>query len=160
KLFQTLAFPIYTISILSLLGLFVFGKEIAGAQSWYAFGSFSLQPSEFAKFATALATAKYLSTKGVSMTSWASRFAALLIVFLPAAIIVPQPDPGSALVYTAFFLVFYREGLSGNYIFAGFALVILFILSLLFSKLYLFLIIGAIGFLFILLYRRSRGAIF
>ncbi|WP_417593054.1 rod shape-determining protein RodA [Owenweeksia hongkongensis] len=158
-LFQTLAFPIYIISILSLLGLFVFGKEIAGAQSWYAFGSFSLQPSEFAKFATALATAKYLSTKGVSMNSWKDRFVALIIVFLPAAIIIPQPDPGSALVYSAFFLVFYREGLSGNYIFAGFALVILFILSLLISPLYLFLFIAAIAGIFIFLYRRSRGAI-
>lgn len=159
NLFQTLAFPIYIISILSLLGLFVFGKEIAGARSWYAFGSFSLQPSEFAKFATALATAKYLSTKGISINNWPNRFVALLIVFLPAAIIIPQPDPGSALVYSAFFLVFYREGLSGNYIFAGFALVILFILSLLISPLHLFLFIAAIAGIFIFLYRKSRGAI-
>lgn len=159
NLFQTLAFPIYIISILSLLGLFVFGKEIAGARSWYAFGSFSLQPSEFAKFATALATAKYLSTKGISINNWSNRFVALLIVFLPAAIIIPQPDPGSALVYSAFFLVFYREGLSGNYIFAGFALVILFILSLLISPLHLFLFIAAIAGIFIFLYRKSRGAI-
>lgn len=159
NLFQTLAFPIYIISILSLLGLFVFGKEIAGARSWYAFGGFSLQPSEFAKFATALATAKYLSTKGISINNWSNRFVALLIVFLPAAIIVPQPDPGSALVYSAFFLVFYREGLSGQYIFAGFALVILFILSLLISKLYLFLCIVGIAGIFIFLYRKSRGSI-
>lgn len=160
NLFQTLAYPIYIISLLSLLGLFVFGKEIAGARSWYALGSFSLQPSEFAKFATALATARFLSTKGISLSSWRNRFIALFIVLLPAAIIVPQPDPGSALVYSAFFLVFYREGLSGNYIFAGFALVILFILSLLISKLYLFSFIGGIGLIAILLYRRSRGAIF
>lgn len=159
NLFQTLAFPIYIISILSLLGLFVFGKEIAGARSWYAFGGFSLQPSEFAKFATALATAKYLSTKGISINNWSNRFVALLIVFLPAAIIVPQPDPGSALVYSAFFLVFYREGLSGQYIFAVFALVILFILSLLISKLYLFLCIVGIAGIFIFLYRKSRGSI-
>jgi len=159
NLFQTLAFPIYLISILSLLGLFIFGKEIAGAQSWYTFGNFSLQPSEFAKFATALAVAKYLSTKGVSINNWSSRFAALFIVLLPAAIIIPQPDPGSALVYSAFFLVFYREGLSGNYIFAGFALVILFILSLLISPLYLFLFIGGIAAIFIFLYRKSRGGI-
>lgn len=159
NLFQTLAYPIYIISLLSLLGLFVFGKEIAGARSWYAFGSFSLQPSEFAKFATALATARYLSSKGVTINNWGNRFTALLIVLLPAAIIVPQPDPGSALVYSSFFLVFYREGLSGKYIFAGFALVVLFILSLLISKFYLIIFIGALAAILIFVYRRSRGAI-
>ena len=159
NLFQTLAYPIYALSLLSLLGLFVFGKEIAGAQSWYAFGGFSLQPSEFAKFATALATARFLSTKGISIKKWNDRIVALIIVLLPAAIIVPQPDPGSALVYASFFLVFYREGLSGNYIFAGFALVIMFILSLLINKIYLFLVILAIAGILVILYRRSRGAI-
>lgn len=159
NLFQTLAYPIFLISLLSLLGLFVFGKEIAGARSWYAFGSFSLQPSEFAKFATALATARYLSSKGVTINNWGNRFTALLIVLLPAAIIVPQPDPGSALVYSSFFLVFYREGLSGKYIFAGFALVVLFILSLLISKFYLIIFIGGIAAILIFVYRRSRGAI-
>lgn len=159
NLFQTLAYPIFLISLLSLLGLFVFGKEIAGARSWYAFGSFSLQPSEFAKFATALATARYLSSKGVTINNWGNRFTALLIVLLPAAIIVPQPDPGSALVYSSFFLVFYREGLSGKYIFAGFALVVLFILSLLISKFYLIIFIGALAAILIFVYRRSRGAI-
>lgn len=159
NLFQTLAYPIYIISLLSLLGLFVFGKEIAGARSWYAFGSFSLQPSEFAKFATALATARYLSSKGVTINNWGNRFTVLLIVLLPAAIIVPQPDPGSALVYSSFFLVFYREGLSGKYIFAGFALVVLFILSLLISKFYLIIFIGALAAILIFVYRRSRGAI-
>lgn len=159
NLFQTLAYPIFLISLLSLLGLFVFGKEIAGARSWYAFGSFSLQPSEFAKFATALATARYLSSKGVTINNWGNRFTALLIVLLPAAIIVPQPDPGSALVYSSFFLVFYREGLSGKYIFAGFALVVLFILSLLISKFYLIIFIGALTAILIFVYRRSRGAI-
>lgn len=159
NLFQTLAYPIFLISLLSLLGLFVFGKEIAGARSWYAFGSFSLQPSEFAKFATALATARYLSSKGVTINNWGNRFTALLIVLLPAAIIVPQPDPGSALVYSSFFLVFYREGLSGKYIFAGFALVVLFILSLLISKFYLIIFIGALAAILIFVYRKSRGAI-
>lgn len=159
SIYQTLAYPIYIFSVLSLIGVLLFGKEVAGARSWYAIGSFSLQPSEFAKFATALAVAKFLGNKDVSLHRWRNRFLALLIILLPAAIIVPQPDPGSALVYSAFFLVFYREGLSGNYIFLGFALAILFILSLLISKLYLFAILGGIALIAIIIMRKSRGAL-
>ncbi len=159
SIYQTLAYPIYIFSVLTLVGVLLFGKEVAGARSWYAIGSFSLQPSEFAKFATALAVARFLGTKDVSMKLWRNRFIALIIIFLPAAIIVPQPDPGSALVYSSFFLVFYREGLSGSYIFLGFALVVLFILSLLISKVYLFAILGGIGLISILVMRKSRGAI-
>lgn len=159
SIYQTLAWPIYFLMLAALLGVLLFGKEVAGARSWYAIGSFSLQPSEFAKFATALAVAKFLGTKEVSLASWGNRFRALLIILLPAAIIIPQPDPGSALVYSAFFLVFYREGLSGGYIFFGFALVILFIMSLLISTLYLFAILALIAIIAIIIMRRSRRAI-
>ncbi len=157
RLFETLAYPIFILSVLSLLGLFVFGKQIAGATSWYAFGSFSLQPSEFAKCAAALALAKYASTPNVDLSKWRYRIQALVLVFLPAIIIVPQPDPGSALVYTAFFLVLYREGLSGNYIFFGLTLVMLFILSLLIEKLYLLAILAGITTLFIVFTRKAKG---
>jgi rod shape determining protein RodA len=157
RLFETLAYPIFVVSILSLLGLFVFGKEIAGARSWYAFGSFSLQPSEFAKFATALALAKYASKPTTDLSKWQYRIRALVLIFLPAIIIIPQPDPGSALVYTAFFLVLYREGLSGNYIFLGLTLVLLFILSLLIDKLYLLSILGGIAGIIIFFTRKSKG---
>ncbi len=157
SLFQTLAYPIFGISMLSLLLLFVFGKEIAGARSWYAFGSFSIQPSEFAKIAAALAVSKYLSTKGVSLNNWSNRLTAFGIALLPALIIIPQPDPGSALVYASFFLVFYREGLSGNYLFLGFSMAILFILSLLIKPLYLFIVFGGAGLIALWFYRKSRA---
>ncbi len=143
KVFQALAYPIYFISLLSLIGLFVFGKEIAGAKSWYAFGGFSIQPSEFAKFATALAVARFVGSEGVSLKKWRNRAIGLAIILLPAIIIIPQPDPGSALVYFALILVLYREGLSGNYIFLGISLIFLFIMSLLINSLYL--ILGLIG---------------
>jgi rod shape determining protein RodA len=158
-IYQTLAWPIYFIMLALLAGVLVFGKEVAGARSWYAIGSFSLQPSEFAKFATALAVAKFLGTKDISLDLWRNRFVALIIILVPAAIIVPQPDPGSALVYSSFFLVFYREGLPGGFLFLGFTLVTLFILSLLIDKLYLFIIIGAIAVIAIFVMRRTRGAI-
>ncbi len=159
SIYQTLAWPIYIVMLALLAGVLVFGKEVAGARSWYAIGSFSLQPSEFAKFATALAVAKFLGTKDVSLDLWRNRFVALIIILVPAAIIVPQPDPGSALVYSAFFLVFYREGLPGGYIFLGFTLVVLFILSLLIDTVYLFSIIGGVALIAIFIMRRTRGSI-
>ncbi len=159
SIYQTLAWPIYFIMLALLAGVLVFGKEVAGARSWYAIGSFSLQPSEFAKFATALAVAKFLGTKDISLDLWRNRFIALIIILVPAAIIVPQPDPGSAIVYSSFFLVFYREGLPGGYIFLGFTLVVLFILSLLIDTIYLFSILGVIALIAIFIMRKTRGSI-
>ncbi len=112
KFYERFSSIIYVISILSLLGLFVLGKEINGAKSWYAIGSFTLQPSEFAKAATALAVAKFVSQLDVSFKNFKDLLIVGAIIALPAIIIVPQPDPGSALVYGAFFFALYREGLS------------------------------------------------
>ena len=157
NIFQTLAYPIYFLTILMLIGVLLFGKEVAGARSWFAIGSFSLQPSEFAKFATALAFARFASTKGVDFKQWRDRFIGMGIIFLPAIIIIPQPDPGSALVYTAFLLVMYREGLSGNYIFLGLGLATIFILSLLIDKLYLIAILTGIALIAFFITRKIRG---
>ena len=156
KIFYSLAYPIFIASMLSLAGVLVFGKEIAGARSWYAIGGFSLQPSEFAKFATALALARYVSTKTVNLARWRNKLTAFLILIVPAALILPQPDPGSALVFTAFILVLYREGLPANYIFVGISLAILFILSLLIDIWYLTGGIAVIGIISTLVSRRNR----
>ena len=137
SVYSALAYPIYLVSMLSLLGVLLFGKEISGARSWFVLGGFSIQPSEFAKFATALALGRFLSTKPRDLTRFKNQLSAFIIIFLPAILIIPQPDPGSALVYAAFILVLYREGLSPAYIFIGFSLAILFILSLLIDPLYL-----------------------
>ncbi len=119
KFYERFAGVIYVVSLLSLVGLFVFGKEISGARSWYGIGSMSLQPSEFAKFATALALAKYLSQLDVSVKDIKHFLIASSIVALPALIIIPQPDPGSALVYAAFFFAMHREGLSVWFLMLG-----------------------------------------
>lgn len=156
NLFQTLAYPIYLFFILLLIAVLIFGKEVAGARSWFAIGGFSLQPSEFAKFATALALAQFVNTNGIT-TRWSNRFKAMGIMFLPALLIIPQPDPGSALVYSAFLLVLYREGLSGNYIFIGLSLIIVFILSLLINKLNLIIILTCLAGLVIFITRKSRN---
>ncbi len=113
--------------------LFV-GKEINGARSWFGFGSFGLQPSEFCKFATALALARYMSSYGFKLQRFKSLVTIAVIILLPAAFIVIQNDAGSALVYLSFVLVLYREGLSGVVLFFGTLVAILFVLSLVLFK--------------------------
>jgi rod shape determining protein RodA len=96
KFYEKYAIIIFAISLLSLAGLFVAGKTIAGQRCWYAIGSFTLQPSEFAKAATALALAKYLSDVQVNLKDFNRQVQALMIIGLPVMLILPQPDPGSA----------------------------------------------------------------
>lgn len=159
-LYEKLAYIIYGLIMLLLAGVLIFGKEIKGATSWYAFGSFSLQPSEFAKFATALAVAKYLSNQRVSMKRWRNRFMVLGLLAIPAGLIALQPDMGSVLVYGAFILVMYREGVPGYYLFLGIWFVLLFVLSLLLPKLTLLLGLGGLLVLLIVLFRKQRQAIY
>ncbi len=140
KFYEKYASIIYGVSLLSLIGLFAFGKTIAGQRCWYGFGSFTLQPSEFAKAATALALAKYLSDTQINLSYTNRQIQALAIVFLPVLLILPQPDPGSALIYSAFFLVLYREGLPSWYIWTGFSAILLFVLSLLLQPQYVILL--------------------
>jgi len=156
KFYERYSSIIYSVSLLSLIGLFIFGKTISGATSWYQFGGVSLQPSEFAKFATALALAKYLSDLQTDIKKLKHQLIALAIIFIPALIIVPQPDPGSALVYTAFFFVLYREGLPPIYLLLGFIGIFLFILTLVLSPLIVALITSVIALLLFLKNRNKK----
>ncbi len=155
KFFERFSSLIYLIALLSLLLLFVFGKNINGATSWFAFGSFTLQPSEFTKAATALALAKYLSDIQTDLKQWQSQLRAFAIISIPALLIVPQPDPGSALVYVAFIFPLYREGLASTYVIVGTILIVLFLLTLIFGPFYM---IGGLILLvsFIFYYRRKK----
>lgn len=157
NIFQTLAYPIYGLSMLSLLAVLFFGKEIAGARSWFVLGGFSLQPSEFAKFATALALAAFLGNTERDLSLWRNKIIAFAIILLPAALIIPQPDPGSGLVYLALVLVLYREGLSSSYIMVGIGMAILFLLSLIIPLLYLQIGLAAVAGLIIFIGRKIRG---
>lgn len=130
KFYEKYASIIFGVSLLSLAGLFVFGKTIAGQRCWYAIGSFTLQPSEFAKAATSLALAKYLSDTQINLKDVNRQVQALAIVFLPVLLILPQPDPGSALIYSIFIIVLYREGLPSWYVWTGFITILLFVLTL------------------------------
>ncbi|MBT8178850.1 MAG: rod shape-determining protein RodA [Eudoraea sp.] len=132
-LYERFASLLYIISILLLLGLFVFGKTIAGATSWYDLGFFNLQPSELAKFTAALALAKYLSDIQTDIKKRKHQLYAFLIILVPMALIIPQPDPGSALVFAALIFVLFREGLPLYYLWIALLIVVIFITTLMFG---------------------------
>jgi rod shape determining protein RodA len=131
---------VYGIIILLLMLVLVFGTEVNGAKSWFEFGPVSLQPSEFAKFATALALAGYLSRKNIDLTRLKDFLPAFGIILLPAFLTALQPDMGSTIVFFAFFLVLFREGMSPFIFVSGLLAILLFFLTLLIDNLYLQLV--------------------
>jgi len=109
------------------------GKEVNGAKAWFGVGSFGIQPAEFAKFATSLALSRYLSSLK-ALADLRSRAIATLIILAPVALIMLQPDTGTALVSGAFILVLYREGLSGNILLIAIVAAILSVLALILKE--------------------------
>jgi len=154
KVYEKFMSIFYVISLLSLDGLYVFGSTVKGQTNWYSFGSFGIQPSEFAKSATALALAKYLSDVQVNLREFPRQLQALGILALPILLIVPN-DPGSALIFTVLILVLYREGLPAWYVWTGFVAIILFVLALLLKPLIIILLAAAV---IAVIYVRSRIA--
>ena len=143
------ATPLYVIIILALIAVLVIGVEINGAKSWFVIGPVRIQPSEFAKVVTGLMLAKYLSEPSIRLQNIKHLIIAGAIIFMPALIILLQPDTGSTLVYFSLIIVLYREGLSGILVAIGFALAVLFIFTLLFDKL---IIVASLIFLAFLIY--------
>lgn len=134
RFYDTFAYVIYA-ALLLLLFLTIFNPhEIKGSRSWLVLGPLRLQPAEFAKFATALAVAKFMSTYGFNIHRWKHFAAAVAIVVLPMLFIVAQKETGSALVYLSFFLMFYREGMPGSVLFMGVAMVIYFVVGIRFEE--------------------------
>lgn len=158
KFYQKFASILYLIGILSLIGLFLFGKNINGATSWYGLGSASLQPSEFAKAFTALAVAKLLSDRQYNLKLIKNQVKAFIIIFLPAFLIALQPDLGSVLVYLSFFFVLNREGLTLNYITVGALAIILFLLTLVFGPLIIIITVFVILSIIIIYFlKKNKG---
>lgn len=156
KFYAAFSYPIYGIIILLSISTFMFSRDVKGSFGWIDIGSFKLQPAEFAKFATNMALAKYLSSLGIRMQETKTKMISAAIIAFPALIILLQNDTGSALVFFSFIFVLYREGLSGNFLLLGLILVALFILALLVKNTILFLIIGSVALLFIMLVRKTR----
>jgi rod shape determining protein RodA len=136
KFFSSFAYGFYFLILFSLIAVLLFGKTVAGSRSWFQIGSFALQPAEFAKFATALALAKYLSRLQTDMRQLKTRLTAAAIIGLPALLILLQNDTGSAMVYIVFIVVLYREGLPGWILVVGLVLGALFIITIKFGEMY------------------------
>ena len=144
KIFERLAFVFYGLGIILLLGLFVFGVTKKGQTNWYQFGGFGFQPSEFVKTATALLLAKYLSYSQINLKYTKHQIIGLAIVFIPVALILMQPDAGSAMIFISLIFVLNREGLPSWYFFSGIIAIALFFLSLVIQPIYLIGIIFVI----------------
>ncbi len=156
RLYQNISYSTYGATLILLLLVLVIGKEVAGNKSWIALGPFSLQPSEFAKFGTALAMAKYLSTLQVDISKWKYRLWPVVIMGLPFLFIMAQPDTGSALVFLSFVLVLYREGLPGMYLFMAFLTATVVILSLIYPTTWVAVALGGVAVLLAISMRKQR----
>lgn len=133
KFYERFSSIIYIISMLSLVGLFLFGKNVNGATSWYAIGGMTIQPSEFAKAATALAVAKYVSDLNTDIKRLKDQIQTFIIIVIPAILVLLQNDTGSTIVYAAFFFVLYREGLPKIYLNLAVMAILLSVFSLKFG---------------------------
>jgi rod shape determining protein RodA len=156
RFYERFAYPIFGVVLLSLVAVLFFGTKISGARSWFTFGSLSIQPAEFAKFAVGLALAKFLVSIKKPLPNISTQIKAFIIVLLPAALILPQPDAGSALVFSALIFPMYREGLPGAYLVVGIGLVFLFILSLMFDPMTLSIILAIMGTLIWFVFRKRK----
>jgi rod shape determining protein RodA len=156
KIYEKYALIFYGASIVLLAGLFVFGKTIKGQTNWYSFGSFGLQPSEFAKIATALVLAKFLSDVQVSLKNTQHQLVAFGIIALPVALIMMQPDAGSAMIFMALVLALYRDGLPSWYLWTGVIAIVLFFASLFLRLPFILLIVLGVMLIHYFLSKRAH----
>ncbi|MBN1924412.1 MAG: rod shape-determining protein RodA [Prolixibacteraceae bacterium] len=159
KFFVAFSYLIYGFFIALLVIVLFFGKEINGARSWFVIGSFAFQPSEFAKFATALALAKLISSYNFNFSNWNSQLKLLAVVSIPVLLIILQNDVGSALVFMVFLIPLFREGLSGLILFFVLFFVLVFVFSLVIEPLVLLLLLLAFAFVIYLAIKKSWRSI-
>ena len=145
KIWQLLAYPLYAVSMILLLGVPFFGTEIHGNRSWYIIGGMSFQPSELAKLTAALAMASFLSTPSTNLKSFRSQLTAFGMLLIPMGLILMQGAPGSAIVFRSFLIAMYREGLSPNYYIGGFAILAILLLGLMFDPVIVSIVILSLG---------------
>jgi len=132
--YNVFAYLIYILIILLLIATIFLAPEIKGSRSWLVFGPLRIQPAEFAKFATALAVAKFMSSYGFRLTTIKNLSLVFLLIFLPLVCILLQKETGSALIFLAFFLVLYREGMTGYILLAGISAVTFFVINMKYSE--------------------------
>lgn len=138
RFYDTFAYILFAVLLLLLFATIFNPHSIKGSRSWLVLGPLRLQPAEFAKFATALALAKFMSTYGYDIHRWKDFLITLAIIFTPMLFIVMQRETGSALVYFSFFLMLYREGMTGSILFTGVAMVVYFVVGIRYADVPLF----------------------
>ena len=159
RYYDTFAFFIFGFMLLLLFATIFNPHSIKGSRSWLVLGPLRLQPAEFAKFATALALAKVMSIYGYNIQKWQHFAATLAIIFVPMLFIVLQHETGSALVYLAFFLMFYREGMPGSVLFTGVAMVFYFVVGIRYADIMILYTPTSVGkFIVLLLIQIFSGA--
>ncbi|MFN8285130.1 MAG: rod shape-determining protein RodA [Chitinophagales bacterium] len=153
RFYTTFAYIFFGFILLFVLSVFVLGTKVKGQANWIRLGSFQMQPSELAKFGTALALSKFLSTLNVDVRRWRDKWRAFAIVGIPMLIVAGQGDAGSAIVFLSFSLVLFRDGLEPYYLIVGAAVAVLSVLALVFSGTIIWGVPGKfvlIGFLFLI----------
>lgn len=161
KFFSVFSPIVYGVTIFLLLAVLVVGRNVGGNQAWISLpGGFRLQPSEFAKFGTALLLSRYISSFSPKFRDFRSIAFAALIVGIPLFLIMMQPDTGSALVFLAFMFPMYREGLSGYFLLIFLGMIVLFVADFLVPMYILIPVILAIGGMFIYQNRRKQKIMF
>jgi rod shape determining protein RodA len=155
RIFHTISYFFYAFSLLLLLVTLVMGKVVAGAKGWLVIGGFQLQTSEIAKFATAMAVARYLSTHGVDISRTRDRLIAFAIIFVPCILVLLQNDTGSAMVFLALTFILYRQGLQSYYILLPLYVGALSLLVLIFDKMPIMIAVGAMGLIGFYIVRRQ-----
>lgn len=159
RLFVTLSYPIFAVVMFLVFLVMVAGTTIKGQQNWLKIGSFTMQPSEFAKFGVALGLSKYMSGLNVDIRKWRDKWKAFAWIVIPMLIVVVQGDTGSAIVFLALSLVLFREGLESYFLIVGASVAVLGVLALIISK---YILVGSllgIALLFVYFSRRNRKLI-
>lgn len=159
KFFYVLAPVFYGITLILLVAVLLVGRNVGGNQAWIAIGSFRLQPSEFAKLTTSLLLARYIGSLTGKLNDFSNVLPAAAILLFPMFLIMLQPDTGSALVFISLVFVLYREGLSSYFLIAGFAMIVLFVFTLIFSKVTVIIAIIVLAALAIYIYKKNRSII-
>ena len=153
KFYSTFAEIIYAVLMLTLLGVLLFGSTVNGAKSWIVLGPIQVQPAEFAKIAASLTLAKYMSRYFFKPDGFKSMMMVCVICFLPSVFILLQNDTGSALVFAALMIAYFREGMNPLIFVLGLLMALLFIMSLLYEMHVIIIVIEVMGFVAFYIFR-------
>lgn len=156
RFYTTFAYIIFAAVMLLLVAVLLFGVEIKGSKSWFKFGPLAFQPAELAKFATALALAKFLSGYNINLLRLSDKFKAFLIILIPIALILLQGDVGSMLVFSSFIFLLHREGLESSFLVVGFGSILFSVMALLYDPYVLTMCYASILILFTYYNRKDK----